>query len=328
MVGRVASVLNASFPGESPGSPDPPPPVRGRGRAPSAPGRVASVLNASFPGAPSPHGPSTGFGRRRLLALAGVGSALAAYYLFSESLWDVSLWWEIAFLALCLMPVVFALVYLVLPVWRARGLLLVGLAFVALAAVLETGGLEGLANFAKLAAMTALGFWFLSYFETVRWVILVAAIIPIVDAYSVWRGPTRHIVTEQREIFTTLSFAFPVPGEHASANLGVPDLLFFAVFLAATVRFRLRPPLTWLLMTLSFGTTMALAVWLEAVGLPALPGLSIAFLVANADLLWRALQRGTDIPNEPVAQKGMPGMEGADREGNLEEMRVTRYPER
>ena len=30
-----------------------------------------------------------------------------------------------------------------------------------------------------------------------------------------------------------LSFAFPVPGEHAAANLGVPDLLFFALFLGA-----------------------------------------------------------------------------------------------
>lgn len=239
---------------------------------------------------PAPPRLTAVLGGAGLIAGALVGGALAAYYIWSESLPNISLWWEIAFLAVCLMPAVFALVLVVLPLWRARGLLPVGLAFVALAAVLEAGDSDAAANFAKLGAMTALGFWFLGYFETVRWVALVAAVIPLVDAYSVWRGPTRHIVTEQRELFTTLSFAFPVPGEHASANLGVPDLLFFAVFLAATVRFRLRPFATWLGMTASFGTTMALAVWWDVAGLPALPGLSVAFLAVNADLLWRRLR--------------------------------------
>ena len=62
---------------------------------------------------------------------------------------------------------------------------------------------------------------------------LVASIIPWVDAYSVWRGPTKQIVEHHEHVFTVLSFAFPVPGEHAAANLGVPDLLFFALFLGA-----------------------------------------------------------------------------------------------
>ncbi len=69
---------------------------------------------------------------------------------------------------------------------------------------------------------------------------LVALVIPWVDAYSVWRGPTKQIVEHHEHVFTVLSFAFPVPGEHAAANLGVPDLLFFALFLAAAARFGLR----------------------------------------------------------------------------------------
>jgi hypothetical protein len=121
-------------------------------------------------------------------------------------------------------------------------------------------------------------------------VTLVALLIPFIDSYSVWRGPTRHIVDEQREVFTTLSFAFPVPGEHGSANLGLPDLLFFALFLAAAVRWRLRVFWTWLAMVLSFGATMAIAVWWDVGGLPALPGISIAFLAVNADLLWKDLR--------------------------------------
>ena len=42
-------------------------------------------------------------------------------------------------------------------------------------------------------------------------------------------------------------------------------------------------------MALSFGATLAFAVWLDLGGLPALPGLSIAFLAVNGDLLWRRL---------------------------------------
>lgn len=228
---------------------------------------------------------------RRGAALAVVAVALGVYYATSTSLWEASNWWDVAFVSFVFIPAVFALVYFALPLWRARGLFLVALAFAALAALLTLADLDTLANFAKLTAATALAFWFLTYFETVLWVALVAAIIPLVDAVSVWRGPTHHIVTERREIFTTLSFAFPIPGEHNSANLGIPDLLFFALFLATCARFGLRVGWTWLAMVLSFGLTIATAVWFDAAGLPALPGLSIAFLAVNADLIWCALRR-------------------------------------
>jgi hypothetical protein len=226
----------------------------------------------------------------RLGVAAAIGIALAAYYAFSDQLGELSLWGDTAFIALVLMPAVFALVYLALPFRRAHGLALLAVAFAVLAAILQAADLDAAANFAKLAAMTAFAFWFLGYFERLWWVTLVAALIPFIDSYSVWRGPTRHIVDEQREVFTTLSFAFPVPGEHGSANLGLPDLLFFALFLAAAVRWRLRVFWTWLAMVLSFGATMAVAVLWDVGGLPALPGISIAFLAVNADLLWKDLR--------------------------------------
>jgi hypothetical protein len=124
----------------------------------------------------------------------------------------------------------------------------------------------------------------------VAWVAVVALIIPWVDAISVWRGPTKHIVTHQRELFTTFSFAFPVPGEENTAQLGLPDLLFFALFLAAAHRWGLRTKLTWAAMSLSFGATLALAVGFDITGLPALPLLALGFLLPNADLLWRKLR--------------------------------------
>jgi hypothetical protein len=114
----------------------------------------------------------------------------------------------------------------------------------------------------------------------------------------VFQGPTKVIVEEQPQIFDALSIAFPLPGEHNSAQLGLPDVLFFALFLGATVRFALRPAVTWVLMTLSFGATLALAVAFEISGLPALPLLSAAFILANADLIWRQL-RSRPPPAEP-----------------------------
>jgi uncharacterized membrane protein SirB2 len=232
-------------------------------------------------------------GTRRLAGFLALATALGLYYAFHESLWSQSTWWAIAFLAFVLIPAVFGLAYLALPFYRATAIQLfaLALAFVALAAVFEVTGASALADFAKLAAMTAVGWLFLRYFEDASWVVLVALIVPWVDAYSVWRGPTHEIVTHREEVFTTLSFAFPVPGSNASAKLGLPDLLFFALFLGAAARFKLRVPLTWLCLTASIGGTMALATISAVGGLPALPLLALGFLLPNADLLWRAVRQ-------------------------------------
>jgi hypothetical protein len=225
----------------------------------------------------------------RAAAAAGVAVPLALYYRFHDSLPNTSTWGDIAFLAFLLMPAVFVLVYLALPLHRARPLHLglVGIALAVLAFGLDRAGLGALASFSKLAAMTALAFWFLNYFETAYWVVIVALIIPVVDAYSVWRGPTSNIVAHHGNVFTTLSFAFPVPGENDAARLGLPDLLFFALFLAASARFKLRAFLTWTALVASFGGTIAIAVATNKAGLPALPLLSLGFLAPNADLLWK-----------------------------------------
>jgi hypothetical protein len=234
-------------------------------------------------------------GRRpgaRGAAVLALSVGLGVYYLVAESLPNLSVWAEVAILSLLVIPAVFALVYFALPLYRARHLFVWALAVALLAALLEVLDLDVLANFAKLAAVTLLAFWFLSYFETAAWVVIVALIIPWVDAISVWRGPTKHIVTHQRELFTTFSFAFPVPGEENTAQLGLPDLMFFALFLAATERWGLRTKLTWAAMSLSFGATLALAVGFDLAGLPALPLLALGFLLPNADLLWRRLRAG------------------------------------
>ncbi len=234
--------------------------------------------------------------RSRHVSLGGalvLGTVLALYYAFHDTLWEASTWWDIAFIALVLIPACFALVWLVLPLRNWRWLWVAALSFGVSALLFHLAGWSTPENFCKLFGVSALGLWFLGFFETLSWVVLVAAIIPWVDAYSVFapQGPTNLIVNEHRHVFTTFSFAFPIPGEAGSANLGLPDLLFFSLFLAAAARFNLRPGLTWLLMTLSFGATLAVAsVWRG--GLPALPLLALSFLLANADLIWQRLRPG------------------------------------
>jgi hypothetical protein len=236
----------------------------------------------------------------RAAALLAVVTLLAVYYGVSESLFDLRLWGDVAFVGLVLIPAFFLLTWLALPLWRTASTWALGgaaAALATLAVLFELADLHITANFVKFAAVTVLGWWFLSFFESVSWVLLVSLLIIPVDTYSVFQGPTKVIVEEQPQVFDALSIAFPIPGEHNSAQLGLPDVLFFALFLGAAVRFRLRPGLTWLLMTLSFAATLALAVAFEINGLPALPLLSAAFLLANGDLIWKQMR--ARAPLEP-----------------------------
>jgi hypothetical protein len=227
---------------------------------------------------------------RRGAAFVALAAALAAYFTFHEKLPEISVWWDVAVIAALVIPAVFATVGLLLPLRKSRGRWLAAIVFIGLAIAFSVVNWEEPASFAKLAAATFVGWLFLDFFEEASWVVIVALIIPWVDAYSVWRGPTNTIVEHHEGVFERLSFAFPVPGENQTANLGIPDLLFFALFLAAAAQFKLRTKLTWLLMTASFGVTIAIAVWLDLGGLPALPLLSLGFLLANGDLLWRRLR--------------------------------------
>jgi hypothetical protein len=260
----------------------------------------------------------------RAAAVLALAVGLGVYYAVHDRLWSASDWWDVAFLGFVLIPACFALVWLALPLLTWRRLLPAAIAIGVLALIFHAAGAHTPENFAKLAGVTLVGFWFLSYFETVAWVVLVAAIIPLVDAYSVARGPTKAIVEHHEQVFTNLSFAFPIPGEQSAANLGLPDLMFFALFLAASARFALRPGWTWLTMVASFGGTIALAVSgaLERIfslgGLPALPLLSLGFLIVNADLLWRQLRPRPDPPpgagavSDSAPSAGIPAPNGGE----------------
>jgi hypothetical protein len=331
---------------------------------------------------------------------------LGVYYASSEYLPDLPQWAAVLWIGFTLSALAFAPVALALPLRRERLLVLLVLAFGAITACLYLLGASLYASLPKLAAAALVGFFFLRYFEKLGWVVLLALLIPTVDTFSVWRGPTHYVVTEKPQVFDVSSVAFPVPGERTvtirwqtspiatvsgwriyrriegkrerllapdpfcppkdhcgkklsfsdgaepsgkeiryriaalnrgaeysvasvvfpragngapllgqntsliapnnlratsaptSAGLGLPDVLFFALFLGAAARFGLRLKATWLALVTSLGLTTVLAVYADPFktsGLPALPGISLAFLLVNADLIWRRLRGGAEV---------------------------------
>jgi hypothetical protein len=240
----------------------------------------------------------------RAAALLALAVDLAVYYAFAHDLEAVSQWEGVAIVGLLVIPATFALVGLALPARGSRWLVPATLLFAGLAAVFEVADLEAPASFMKLAAVTGAGWFFLRFFEEVSWVVLVALLIIPIDVYSVARGPTKTILEDQPQVFDQLSIAFPVPGEDISAQLGLPDVLFFALFLGAALRFGLRVGATWVVCALSFGATLAIAAYADVAGLPALPLLAGGFVLANADLLWGHFRRWRVTHRERRARPG------------------------
>jgi hypothetical protein len=227
---------------------------------------------------------------RRLAAFAVVGAIVGTWFVVAPHLGRVGLWPAIVIVSVAVIPGTLLLVLVALPLWGQRWLLpgAVVLALVAFGCHEAGWGLA--ANFAKLWAAVFAGWAFLRLFEELSWVVLVAFVTPLVDIISVWRGPTNHITTHHFEVYTAVAVAFLVPGGGA-AYLGPPDILFFALFLAAAQRWDLRIVWTWVATVGMYGFTVILANALDVGGLPALPFLSLGFLAANADLLWRRLRQ-------------------------------------
>ena len=225
--------------------------------------------------------------RERAAALIALLVVLVLYAAGAGVLPDWSNDWDTVFLAGVLLPLTLAVVWLLLPVEESRRTVYAGIVLAAVAGALYAAGSDSLFNVTKLLALTMLGFAFLRLLQPpLSWLVLVAALIPWVDAYSVWRGPTHVVVNEHPGLFDRVSIGFRFPGENATANLGPPDIFFFAVFLAAARHFRLRTGWTFLGMTGCLVLTLVLTSVLDLSGLPALPAVSAGFLLPNADLLW------------------------------------------
>src|SRR3990170_8775007 len=239
---------------------------------------------------------------KRAAALASLLVALVVYGVVAERLPGLPSGLDVAFHSLVAVPVFAAAIWLALPLARARNVSLLLTAAVAglLAAGLTLLDVDSAANVAKLACYGVVGFWFLSLFEELWWIALVAALVPWVDIWSVAAGPTEYVVEQRPGLFERISVAFPNPGETGTVNIGPPDILFFALFLAAADRFALRVVWTWIGMTgFLAGTLVLVWTWDGIAGLPALPAVCLGFLIANADLLWRNVRSARSRATSP-----------------------------
>ena len=151
------------------------------------------------------------------------------------------------------------------------------------------------ATLTKLCAASLLGLALGSLLQSAAEVVAIALLIAAVDIYSVAAGPTRVIVEHHVEVLNDFTLAFHPIGSNGVAQIGSSDFLFFAVFVAAARRLGLRGDLSWLAMTGSFGATLLLAFVFDR-ALPALPLLSLSFLLANVDLLQARMRGRTGSP--------------------------------
>lgn len=167
-------------------------------------------------------------------------------------------------------------------------LLLVAAVALPLGALLTWAELLALANVAKVVGAAALGLWVAENLERASWIVLVAAVSAVVDVLSVYGGPTRELLERGPQIVGYFTVALTWAGYATSEGytaLGISDVVFFSLYLAAARRFGLRVTASAVAMVTSFVVTIVAALWWEA--LPALPLLSVAFVAVNADRLWR-----------------------------------------
>lgn len=220
-----------------------------------------------------------------------LGVAVGTWYVVFPHVHHIGVWTAIAIIAAGVMPGMFGLALIALPLSRIRwtALAAIAVALALIAFVCSESGQGLAANFAKFWAAIVAGWMFLYLFESLSLVVIIAPLIAVVDAISVFvpQGPTHQIIQNHPGVYTDVAVAFPASSDYIS-GLGPPDILFFALFLGAAWRWGLRTGWTWAAMTGMYGLTIVLTQAVDANGLPALPFLSAGFLGANADLLWKS----------------------------------------
>jgi hypothetical protein len=224
---------------------------------------------------------------------AAAGALLILYGLFSSHLPAFATRADIMVSAAIVLGLMAVLVWGLLPLQvLGRRLPLVTVAALPLAVLFVWLGWISLANVTKIVAAAALGMWIASELEKLSWIVVVAVVSAVVDIASVAAGPTKAIIGKGPVVvgyFTVAVTWFGYTYQEAYSALGVSDVIFFALYLAAARRFGLRVGWSAVAMTASFLVTIAVAMWWTA--LPALPLLSVAFLAVNGDRLLTQLRR-------------------------------------
>lgn len=223
--------------------------------------------------------------QQRLLAAAAL-AALFAVETLAPHLPEPGTALQVTWIAVIALPLATVAIALVAtpPVPRTW-LVAAAIAAIALSALLiHIGYSTTPATITKLIGSAAIGLLLGSYVTAPIEAVFVAVIIAVVDIFSVAAGPTHEIVAHHPKTLDALTLNLHPIGSYGVAQIGCSDLVFFAFFTAAVASLRLRRWTSWVLMTASFGVTLALAYGFD-LALPALPLLSAGFVLANADRL-------------------------------------------
>jgi hypothetical protein len=147
-----------------------------------------------------------------------------------------------------------------------------------------------LADAGRICFAAALALALARHVTSVGVAFLVAAVATAADLFSVLAGPTKALVEEGSPALDFLLVIFPTFGQPLGFALGVADFVFLALFAAMARHLSLRPA-----PTLALGCAAILAAMLAGLilgtYLPALPFITLSFVLANADLALESLRK-------------------------------------
>lgn len=188
----------------------------------------------------------------------------------------------------------------VVRAWNAPRARLLGTLAVVAALVIGANALGAFqpADPVKVVFAALAGAAFVGTLERPWWLLPIALLVPIADAWSVFssRGVTNAVVqraAERPEWILWPTIATPIAGlpYESFGRLGIVDILFVALFLGAAVRWGWSIRRGVALLTLALLTTSVLVLeGVAGIAIPALPILCIAFLLAYLPELVRDLR--------------------------------------
>ncbi len=168
-------------------------------------------------------------------------------------------------------------------------LVLIGVIGLAANVWLTARGQPGLASLGLLLGVIPAGVLIGRYALMDRdFLLIVTVLYIIVDAYSVFFGPTQVILQRGGSLLSVLTVRFPILGTERIASLvGAADFLVWAACLQAAYRFGFPYRLSFAALSLGLVGSAVVSVALQR-SVPALPLMMLAYLLVNAGQFeWR-----------------------------------------
>ena len=144
--------------------------------------------------------------------------------------------------------------------------------------------LTAVANLGVLAAAITIGWLVARGLKKPSYLITAAIVGALTDIFSVYAGPSRHILDS--DIFPYVSYQWGVAGQGVIPCVGAGDFIFLCLFFAGARRFRLDDRKTFFAMVAAFGLGY-LSLALSPKGIPALPFMAAMLLLTHGRELKR-----------------------------------------